>query len=146
MVSVTTVFLLLASLIAAAGFAVVAQRRLRQLGMLAAVGATPKHVRLVLLANGAIVGVIAAIVGTAAGLAAWLVFAPTLESALDRRVDRLSLPWLLIVTTVLLAVIGGQPQPGGLDGGSPASLSCSHSRDDRRGLSLHVTRPSQPQR
>jgi putative ABC transport system permease protein len=106
MVSVTTVFLLLASLIAAAGFAVVAQRRLRQLGMLAAVGATPKHVRLVLLANGAIVGVIAAVVGTAAGLAAWLVFAPTLESALDRRVDRLSLPWALIVTTVLLAVIG----------------------------------------
>ncbi len=106
MVSVTTVFLLLASLIAAAGFAVVAQRRLRQLGMLAAVGATQKHVRLVLLANGAIVGVIAAIVGTAVGFAAWLVFAPTLESALGRRVDRLSLPWLLIVTTVLLAVIG----------------------------------------
>src|SRR5262249_46727552 len=37
--SVATVFLLLASLVAAAGFAVVAQRRLRQLGMLAAVGA-----------------------------------------------------------------------------------------------------------
>ena len=40
MFSVATVFLLLASLIAAAGFAVIAQRRLRQLGMLAAIGAT----------------------------------------------------------------------------------------------------------
>ena len=106
MVSVATVFILLASLIAAAGFAVVAQRRLRQLGMLAAVGATQKHVRLALLANGAIVGAIAAVIGTIVGLAAWLVFAPTLESALDRRVDRLSLPWWLIVTTVLLAVLG----------------------------------------
>jgi putative ABC transport system permease protein len=106
MVSVTTVFLLLASLIAAAGFAVVAQRRLRQLGMLAAVGATQKHVRLVLLANGGIVGVIAAVVGTIAGLAAWFVVAPTFESALDHRVDRLSLPWWLIATTVLLAVLG----------------------------------------
>src|SRR5919108_11188 len=53
--SVATVFLLLASLIAAAGFAVVAQRRLRQLGMLAAIGATQKQLRLALLANGAIV-------------------------------------------------------------------------------------------
>ena len=64
MFSVATVFLLLASLVAAAGFAVVAQRRLRQLGMLAAIGATQKHLRLVLLANGAIVGAIAALCGT----------------------------------------------------------------------------------
>ena len=48
MFSVATVFILLASLIAAAGFAVVAQRRLRHLGMLAAIGATQKHLRLVL--------------------------------------------------------------------------------------------------
>jgi len=50
----TTVALLLVSLIDAAGFVVVAQRRLRQLGMLAAVGATERHLRLVLLANGAV--------------------------------------------------------------------------------------------
>jgi putative ABC transport system permease protein len=106
MFSVTTVFLLLASLIAAAGFAVVAQRWLRQLGMLAAIGATDKQLRLVLLANGAIVGAIAALIGTALAFAGWVVFAPTLESALDHRIDRLSLPWWLIATTVLLAVLG----------------------------------------
>jgi putative ABC transport system permease protein len=106
MFSVTTVFLLLASLVAAAGFAVVAQRRLRQLGMLAAVGATEKQLRLVLLANGAIVGAIAAVAGATVGIGAWLVFAPTLESALDHRVDRLSLPWWVIATTVLVAVLG----------------------------------------
>jgi putative ABC transport system permease protein len=106
MFSVATVFLLLACLVAAAGFAVVAQRRLRQLGMLAAVGATEKHLRLVLLTNGAVVGAIAAVTGTIAGLALWVVLAPTLESAVDHRIDRLSLPWGLIASAVLLAVIG----------------------------------------
>ena len=104
--SVATVFLLLASLVAAAGFAVVAQRRLRQLGMLAAIGATEKHRRLVLLANGAVVGTVAAFVGTIAGLALWVVFAPTLESAVDHRIHRLSLPWAPIAMAVVLSVVG----------------------------------------
>jgi putative ABC transport system permease protein len=106
MFSVATVFLLLASLVAAAGFAVVAQRRLRQLGMLAAVGATQKQIRLVLLTNGAVVGAIAAVIGTVAGLALWLVFAPTLETAVGHRIDRLSLPWGLIAAAGLLALAG----------------------------------------
>jgi putative ABC transport system permease protein len=106
MFSVATVFLLLASLVAAAGFAVVAQRRLRQLGMLAAVGATQKQLRLVLLANGAFVGTIAALAGTIVGVGLWLVFAPTLESLVDHRVDRLSLPWGLLALAVLLAIVG----------------------------------------
>ena len=106
MFSVATVFLLLASLVAAAGFAVVAQRRLRQLGMLAAVGATQKHLRLVLLTNGAVVGTVAAVLGTLAGLALWVAFAPTLESAVDHRIERLGLPWGLIAMAVVLTVLG----------------------------------------
>ena len=129
--SVATVFLLLASLVAAAGFAVVAQRRLRQLGMLAAIGATQKHLRLVLLANGAVVGAIAAVVGTIAGLALWVVFAPTLESAVDHRIDRLSLPWGLITMAVVLSVVGAASPPGGPGERSPAFPSCSRSRGDR---------------
>ena len=105
MVSVATVFLFLASLVAAAGFAVIAQRRLRQLGMLAAVGAAQKHLRLVLLTNGLVVGAIAAVVGTIAGLGLWVVFAPRLESAIDHRIDRLSLPWGLITLAVVLALV-----------------------------------------
>src|SRR6266516_1371604 len=104
--SVATVFLLLASLVAAAGFAVVAQRRLRQLGMLAAVGATQKQLRLVLLTNGLLVGAIAALGGAIVGLALWIAGAPTLESAVGHRIDRLSLPWLLIAATLLLAILG----------------------------------------
>jgi putative ABC transport system permease protein len=104
MFSVATVFMLLASLVAAAGFAVIAQRRLRQLGMLAAVGATEKHLRLVLLTNGAVVGAIGGLIGTVAGLALWVTVAPTLEPVLDYRLDRLSLPWPLLAITLLVAV------------------------------------------
>ena len=106
MFSVASVFLLLAALVAAAGFAVIAQRRLRQLGMLAAVGATEKHLRLVLLTNGAVVGAIGALIGTIAGLAVWLAIAPTLEPAVGHRIDRLSLPWLLLAMVVVVAVVG----------------------------------------
>ena len=44
--------------------------------------------------------------GRPSALAAWLAFAPTLESAVDHRIDRLSLPWWQIAATVLLAVLG----------------------------------------
>jgi putative ABC transport system permease protein len=106
MFSVATVFLLLASLVSAAGFTVIAQRRLRQLGMLAAIGATERHLRLVLLWNGAVVGAIGAMIGTVVGLALWLAVLPTLETAFDHRIDRLSLPWTLLAMVVLVAVLG----------------------------------------
>jgi len=99
-----TVVLLLVALIAAAGFVVVAQRRLRQLGMLAAIGATQRHLRLVLLANGATVGAAAAAAGTALALAGWIAIAPRLETAAGHRIDRFDLPWWLIVAGMLLAV------------------------------------------
>jgi putative ABC transport system permease protein len=106
MFSVATVFLLLATLVAAAGFAVIAQRRLRQLGMLAAIGATGKHLRLVLLTNGAVVGAIGALLGTIAGLALWVALVPTLEPAFGHRIDPVSLPWALLAMVVLVAVVG----------------------------------------
>ncbi|HEX8858652.1 MAG TPA: hypothetical protein VGC06_06055 [Actinomycetes bacterium] len=62
-----TIGLLFVGLLAMAGFTVMAQRRLHALGMLAAVGAGDQHVRLVLLANGAVVGAVAAVAGTTGG-------------------------------------------------------------------------------
>jgi putative ABC transport system permease protein len=106
MFSVATVFLLLASLVAAAGFTVIAQRRLRQLGMLAAIGATPKHLRLVLLTNGVVVGAIGSVIGTVVGFAVWFALLPTLETGFDHRIDPLSLPWTLLALVVLVAVMG----------------------------------------
>ncbi len=99
------VLLLLVALVAAAGFVVVAHRRLRQLGMLAAIGATVKHLRLVMLANGAVIGVLAAIVGSVVGLVSWFVIAPRLETAVGHRITAFNVPWWLIGTGMLLAVV-----------------------------------------
>jgi putative ABC transport system permease protein len=100
-----TVVLLLISLVAGASFAVIAQRRLRQLGMVAAVGATQKQIRMVLQANGAVIGVVAAVTGAVAGLGAWMLAAPHLETAVAHRIDRLDLPWSVLALGLLLAVV-----------------------------------------
>jgi putative ABC transport system permease protein len=128
MFSVATVFLLLASLVAAAGFAVIAHRRLRQLGMLAAIGATQKHLRLVLLANGAVVGAIGALLGTIVGLGLWLAVVSTLEPAVNHRIDPLSLPWTLLAVVVLVAVLGATAAawwPGRAVANVPVTLALS---------------------
>ena len=100
-----TVGLLFVGLLAVAGFTVLAQRRLRALGMLGSLGATDRHVRLVMLANGAAVGVSAAVIGTVVGLAGWLAFEPSLESITAHRIDRFSLPWWAVGAAMLLAVV-----------------------------------------
>jgi putative ABC transport system permease protein len=102
--ALAAVGLLLVSLVAAAGFVVVAQRRLRQLGMLAAMGATRRHLRLVMLANGTVVGSIAAVIGTVVGVAAWLIAAGSVETSAGHRIDRFDLPWPTIGAGMVLAV------------------------------------------
>ncbi len=101
----TTLAMALVCLIAAAGFIVVAHRRQRQLGLLAAIGATERHLRLVMLANGFIVGVTAAVVGGVLGVLGWMAAAPAVESAAAHRIDRLDLPWGLITECMVLAVV-----------------------------------------
>ena len=97
--------LIFIGLVATAGFTVLAQRRLRSLGMLSALGATHRHVRLVMIANGAVVGATAALVGAVVGLAAWYGYAPRLQNSTGHRIDPLHVPWWLIVTGMLLAVL-----------------------------------------
>jgi putative ABC transport system permease protein len=58
----------------------------------------------VMLANGVLVGAVAAVVGTTAGLAAWVALAPSLESALGHRIDRFAVPWWLFVAGAVLAI------------------------------------------
>jgi putative ABC transport system permease protein len=141
MFAVATVFLLLATLVAAAGFAVIAQRRLRQLGALAAIGATEKHLRLVLLTGGAVVGAIGALIGAILGLAIWLALVPTLEPAVGRRIDPLSLPWTLLVAIVLVAVLGATGAawwPGRVVARIPVTLALS-ARPPRPRATHHST-------
>ena len=91
-------------LVAAAGFTVIAQRRLRALGMISALGATERNVRLVTTANGAFVGVVAAVAGAGLGLGGWLVYAPHLATDTGHRVSAMHLPWWAIGLAMALAV------------------------------------------
>ena len=100
----STVAMLLVALVAAAAFVVIAQRRQRQLGLLAAAGATEHDIRLVMVADGAGVGVIAAIAGSLLAFAAWTVTVPALERAAGRRIDLLDIPWWVVGAGALLAV------------------------------------------
>jgi putative ABC transport system permease protein len=102
-----TLAMALVGLIAAAGFVVVANRRQRQLGMLAAVGAPERQLRLVMVANGALVGTVAAVAGTALGITAWLAAAPSVEHVANHRIGRLDLPWQLVAACGLLAIAMG---------------------------------------
>ncbi|MEV4510366.1 FtsX-like permease family protein [Dactylosporangium sp. NPDC049525] len=100
-----TIGLMFVGLLAVAGFTVMAQRRLRSLGMLGAIGASHRHIRLVLVANGAVIGVAGALAGAAAGIAGWFALGPQLEPLLGHRVDRFQLPWLPLLGAVLLAIV-----------------------------------------
>jgi putative ABC transport system permease protein len=102
--ALVTVLLLLVSLVAAAGFAAIAARRQRQLGMLAAIGATRKQLRMVMVAGGAIVGALAAAAGTVSGLALWLAAAPHLQTFAGHRIDPFAIPWSLVALSMVLAV------------------------------------------
>jgi putative ABC transport system permease protein len=102
---VTTVVLLLVALIAAASFTVIAQRRLPQLGMMSAIGATEKHLRLTMVATGTVTGVASAIVGAVIGLVGWVALAPRMAGAVGYRIDASNIPWWLVIAVAILAVV-----------------------------------------
>jgi putative ABC transport system permease protein len=103
-IALVTMAMLLIALVAIAGFTVVAQRRLRSIGMLGALGATDNDIRLVVRANGFFVGVVGAVVGFLAGFIAWLAYRPTLESSAHHVVGVFQLPWAVVIVAVVLAV------------------------------------------
>jgi putative ABC transport system permease protein len=96
--------MVLIALVAIAGFTVIAQRRLRAIGMLGALGATDKDIKLVVRANGFFVGLAGAIVGFVVGFVAWLAYRPILESSAHHVVGIFQLPWVVIIVAVVLAV------------------------------------------
>ena len=103
--ALATVGMLLIALVSVGGFTVLAQRRLRALGMLESIGATDRNVRLVLRANGVIVGAVGAVVGFALGLVAWLAYRPHNEQSAHHLIPMFALPWTVIVVAMVLAVV-----------------------------------------
>ena len=103
--AVAIVALIFIGLVAVAGFTVLAQRRLRGLGMLSALGATDRNVRLVMVTNGALVGVLGALIGAVLGFAIWIPYAPHLSRSAHHRIAWTDLPWWLIAVALVLAVL-----------------------------------------
>ncbi len=104
--ALATVGMLLIALVGVGGFTVLAQRRLRSLGLLAAQGATDRNIRLVIRANGVLVGFFGAVAGFVLGLAAWLAYRPSVETDAHHLIGAFQLPWTVIGVAMGLAVIG----------------------------------------
>jgi putative ABC transport system permease protein len=100
-----TVGMLLIALVAVGGFTVLAQRRLRSLGMLGALGATDRNIRLVVRVNGVLVGLIGALAGTLLGLAIWLAYRPTAEADAHHLIGTFAVPWNVVGPAIALAVV-----------------------------------------
>ena len=103
--ALATVGMLLIALVGIGGFTVLAQRRLRSLGLLAAQGATDRNIRLVIRANGVLVGVLGAVAGFVLGLAAWLAYRPSVETDAHHLIRPFQLPWTVIGVAMGLAVV-----------------------------------------
>jgi putative ABC transport system permease protein len=100
-----TIGLTFIGLLAVAGFTVMAQRRLRALGLIGAIGATDRQVRRVLLANGTAVGTVGAGAGILVGLVAWFALRPAFENLVGHRIDPLKIPWWAIIAGAALAIL-----------------------------------------
>jgi putative ABC transport system permease protein len=97
--------MLLIALVGVGGFTVLAQRRLRAIGMLAAQGATQRDIRLVVRANGAATGIVGAIAGAVLGFLAWLAYRPQAENSAHHVMGVFQLPWAVIGISMALAII-----------------------------------------
>ncbi len=104
-IALVTMAMMMIALVAIAGFTVVAQRRLRAIGMLGALGASDAHLRLVVRANGLLVGLVGAAGGFVLGVAAWLAYRPVLETSAHHVVGVFELPWAVIILAMVLAVV-----------------------------------------
>jgi putative ABC transport system permease protein len=91
-------------LVSVASFSVMAQRRLRALGMLGAIGATERNLRLVMIAGGLVVGATAALAGAVLGLVAWIAYAPTVQRDTGHAVDAAHVPWWAFAIGIVLAI------------------------------------------
>jgi putative ABC transport system permease protein len=97
--------MLLIALVGIGGFTVLAQRRLRAIGMLAAQGATQRHIRLVVRANGAAAGIVGAVAGLVIGFLAWAAYRPQAENSAHHVMGLFQLPWTVVGISMALAVI-----------------------------------------
>jgi putative ABC transport system permease protein len=83
--------------VAAAAFAVGARRRLREVGLVAATGGAPRHLRRMLVADGLVLGLAGGLGGVVLGLVVAAVARPHLDRLVGYAVDDLRIPLALLV-------------------------------------------------
>jgi putative ABC transport system permease protein len=90
------------ALVAAAAFAVSVRRRQRELGLLAAVGAAPRHLAGTVVAEALLLGVLGSLAGILVGLAGALAISPLLDQLTDRRTAPIGLApgWIGIAAAI----------------------------------------------
>ncbi len=94
-----------AALVASAAFAVSIRRRQRELGLLAASGATPQQLAGSVLAGAAILGALACVVGVVGGLAISFGLSPFLDQLTQRRNPSIVLDATGLVGPVLIGML-----------------------------------------
>lgn len=94
-------------LLAGPAFAVGARRSRRQLGLVGANGGDRRHIRSIVLAAGLVIGVAAAVVGTALGLILTFALQPVLEDTIGQRFGSFDIRPLELLGIGLLAVLTG---------------------------------------
>jgi putative ABC transport system permease protein len=94
-------------LLAGPAFAVGARRTRRQLGLVGANGGDRRHIRAIVLSGGLVIGVAAAVVGTALGLSLTVLLRGVLEGYVGKRFGGLTLRPLELLAIAGLAVVTG---------------------------------------
>lgn len=91
--------------VAGAAFAAGTRRRLREIGLLGANGASVKHIRATVLGEGLAVGLIGALVGTALGVAVLQLARPLIQRYVTRLITGPGVSFLDVAGPVLVAVV-----------------------------------------
>ncbi|MGH2966868.1 MAG: FtsX-like permease family protein [Solirubrobacterales bacterium] len=93
------------ALVAAAAFAVGVRRRQRELGLLAASGASPRQLAASVLAEGALLGTLGALLGAALGIAGALALCPFLDGLTNHRNPPLVLDLPVLAAAVAMGLV-----------------------------------------
>jgi putative ABC transport system permease protein len=94
-----------AALVAAAAFAVGVRRRQRELGLLAASGAEPRHLAATVLAEAGVLGLVAALGGIVVGLLFALAMSPFLDDLTGHRNPLIALDPVLLLAAAALGIV-----------------------------------------
>ena len=127
--------LVLTVLLSSLGYVISAQRRLREFGLLGAVGATRRQVRFAVLASALCVGVAGAALGTLAGFLLSVSAPEALAALLRHDVESDPRQWLvlpLVFVVVVMASVAGALQPARAIGRIPAADALSARRPRRQ--------------